>query len=447
MFEHLEAAVDADFATTIRTLEELVGIPSVSAAEFDPAQVRSSADAAVGLLAAAGALDVRLLELDGVHPAVLAEAPGPQGAPTVLLYAHHDVQPPGPSDEWDTPPFELVEKDGRLYGRGSSDDKAGVAQHAATIRAFGGKPPVSIKVFLEGEEEIGSDHLPEFLDAYSSELAADVIVIADSANVELGTPSLTTSLRGLTDCTIEVRTLEGAVHSGGFGGVAPDALTVLARILATLHDEDGNVAVPGLHWGESALEQTEEQFRSECGVLDSVELTGSGSIAGRLWNKPAIAVLAIDAPPVAEAITQLVPVAVAKVSLRLAPGDDPARAANALVTHLETAPAWGAEVTVTQGALGDPFELEAVGPAYDAFREGLEHAYGVPTVEVGQGGSIPFVAAFQDRYPDAAILLTGVADPGCKAHGPNESVSIADFKSGILGQVIALQILGSSPRR
>jgi len=443
MYEDLTAAVDADFPAAMRSLEDLVRIPSVSAPGGDPAQVRRSAEAAAALVAAAGADDARLLELDGAPPAVFATAAGPPGAPVVLLYAHHDVQPPGPDAEWDTPPFEPEVRAGRLHGRGAADDKAGIALHAAVLRVFAGAPPVTLKLFFEGEEEVGSDHLPAFLDAYAGDLAADVIVIADSGNFATGVPALTTSLRGLVDCVVEVRTLESAVHSGGFGGVVPDALTALAHIVATLHDDTGAVAVSGLVRAETDLDLDETEFRAVAGVADGVELIGSGSIPSRLWFQPAISVLAIDAPRVDDAINQLVPAARAKISMRLAPGDDPQRALDALVSHLQAAAPWGAAVSVERGATGDAFALSTNGGAYDAFREGFTRAYGSETVEVGQGGSIPFVAAFQDRYPEASILLTGVADPQCGAHAPNESVALADFRAGILGEAIALRLLGA----
>jgi acetylornithine deacetylase/succinyl-diaminopimelate desuccinylase-like protein len=301
---------------------------------------------------------------------------------------------------------------------------------------------VTIKLFFEGEEEVGSTHLADFLDSYRDELTADVIVIADSGTLETGVPALTTSLRGLVDCTVEVRTLQSAIHSGGFGGAAADALTVLARILARLHDDDGEVAVPGLHRGEATVDIAEDQFRSMAGTADGVALIGSGTITSRLWMKPSISVLAIDAPPVAEAINQLVPSARAKVSLRLAPGDDPERAMDALEDHLLRVTPWGAQVTVTRGAMGSPFLLDTDRPAYQAFRDGLTAAYGKDTIEIGQGGSIPFVAAFEERYPEAVILLTGIGDARCAAHGPNESVDLADFRSAVLGEAIALRLLG-----
>lgn len=414
----------------------------MSAPGYDPEAVRTSAEFTAGLLIEAGFAETRLLEIEGAHPAVYASIPAPPGAPTVLLYAHHDVQPPGPPQQWETEPFEPSERDGRLFGRGTSDDKAGIVVHLGAIRAYGGRPPVGVKVLVEGEEEIGSAHLGRFLETYEDLLAADVIVIADAGNWELGTPTFTTSLRGLVDCTVEVRTLEYAVHSGGFGGAIPDAITTLARLLATLHDQDGEVAVPGLvDEDATTLHLTEADLRAQAQPVDGLELIGSGSITSRLWTKPAISVLAIDAPPLSEAINQLVPVASAKVSLRVAPGDDPNRAMSALVTHLEENVAWGAEVTVTPGATGEAFALDTTGPIYDTFRSAFHAAWGTETVEMGVGGSIPFVADFASRYPEATILLTGVADPASRAHGPNESQDLNELGKGVLAEAIALRLL------
>lgn len=442
MFDDLTKAVDALMPSLRNDLERLVRVPSVSADGYDPEQVQRSAAVTVALLEAAGFDGVQTLEIEGAHPAVFGEIPAPDGAPTVLLYAHHDVQPPGPSDEWAGDPFDPTERDGRLFGRGSSDDKAGIIVHTGAIRALDGHPPVGVKVLVEGEEEIGSTHLIDFLDRYHDRLAADVIVIADAGNWAVGAPTLTTSLRGLVDCVVEVRTLRNAVHSGMFGGVVPDAIITLARLLATLHDERGEVAVTGLHHGdEPKIDMTEDQLRATAESVPGIELIGSGSITGRLWAKPAIAVLAVDAPPLAHAINQLVPVARAKVSLRLAPGDDPQRAMAALVDHLEKNAPWGAEVTVTPGATGEACTLDTSGPAYDAFRRAFATAWGTSTMEMGLGGSIPFVADFAERYPEASILLTGVADPTSRAHGPNESVDLSELRNGILGEAIALTML------
>ncbi|MFQ5966365.1 MAG: dipeptidase [Acidimicrobiia bacterium] len=444
MNDDLKAAVDELTGWTRSTLEDLIRIPSVSRAGFDADPVRRSALAAADLLQDVGMQDARLLEMDGAHPAVFGEIPAAPGAPTVLLYAHHDVQPPGPSSEWDSPPFEPQERNGRLYGRGSSDDKSGVVMHLTALRAHRGRPPVGVKVFLEGEEESGSEHLPQFLEVYGSLLTADAIVIADAGNWKVGRPTFTTSLRGLIDCEVEVRVLEAAVHSGQFGGPLPDALTSLARILASLHQADGRPAVPGLvSYEESGLEYSNDELRSQAGVVDGVELIGRGPLTSRLWSQPAISVLAIDAPPVDEAINQLVPVARAKVSVRLAPGDDPTRAINSLVHHLEGAAPWGVQVTVTPGSKGKPFRLDTAGPAYDAYRRAFQEAWSTDAVEMGVGGSIPFVSALAELYPEASILLVGSADPSSRAHGPNESVDLGDLQRSCLAEAIALRLLAN----
>ena len=442
MHDDLRSAVDDLFPSLQNTLETLVRIPSISAPGFDSSEVRRSAEVVASLLSEAGFQDVRLLEVEGAHPAVFGEIPAPEGAPTVLLYAHHDVQPVGNLSDWDRDPFEPVELDGRLLGRGSSDDKAGIVVHLGAVMAHEGRPPVGVKVIVEGEEEVGSTHLGDFLAGYRDQLEADVIVIADSGNWRIGQPALTTSLRGLVDCTVEVRTLRYAIHSGQFGGVIPDALTVLSRLLATLHDGDGNVAIPGLVASASDdLDLTEAELREQADTVTGLELIGSGSLTSRMWTQPAIAVLAIDAPPVSDAVNALVPAARAKVSLRIAPGDSPERAMSALVAHLEQHVEWGAEVAVTPGATGDAFALETTGRTTEAFRTAFEEAWGREPVDMGVGGSIPFVAAFSEAYPEASILLTGVADPTSRAHGPNESVELDDVKKGTLAEAIALRLL------
>lgn len=444
MHDDLREAVDRLMPSLREDLDALVRIPSVSAPGYDPAQVRRSAEFTAELLRSAGFDHVRTLEIEGAHPAVYAQIPAPQGAPTVLLYAHHDVQPPGPTDEWETEAFEPFLRDGRVFGRGTSDDKAGIIVHAGAILALDGKPPVGVKVLVEGEEEIGSTHLGEFLETYQELLAAEVIVIADAGNWAVGTPTLTTSLRGLVDCIVEVRTLKYAVHSGSFGGAIPDAITTLARLLATLHDENGEVAVAGLVSGDDpSLDLTEAELRAQADPVPGIELLGSGSITSRLWTKPAISILAIDAPPLSEAINQLVPVARAKVSLRIAPGDDPVAAMDALAAHLEGNIEWGAEVIVTRGAAGEAFALDTSGAIYDVFRSAFAAAWGAETQEMGEGGSIPFVADFAERFPNATILLTGVADPTSRAHGPNESQDIGELRNGILAEAIALRLLGT----
>lgn len=442
MNNDLITAVHDGFGRARAELEELVRIPSVSAPGFDPQQVRRSANRITQLLETSGFSGIRLLEIDGAHPAAFGEIPAPGDTPTVLLYAHHDVQPAGPENEWDTSPFEPVVHNGRLFGRGTADDKSGVVMHLAAVRAFLGNLPVGVKIFVEGEEEIGSTHLDAFLEQHRNLLEADVIVVGDAGNWSVGTPALTTSLRGLVECTVEVRTLESAVHSGVFGGLIPDAITVLARVIASLHDADGKVAVSGLVTAPGDdLDMPDAEIREQAGTVEGLAFVGEGTLTSRLWYQPAIAVVAVDAPPISEAINQLVPLARAKVSMRIAPGQDPGAAFGALVRHLEAAVPWGAKITVTPGALVEAFNLDASDHASLVFKEAFRIAYGRDAVEMGVGGSIPFVSALENAFPNASILLTGVADPTSRPHGPNESLSLADLERGILGEAIALRML------
>jgi len=442
MHSDLRQAIETNSPSMQRQLETLVAIPSVSASGFDPIHVLDSAKASAAMLAEVGLQNVRLLEGGDALPSVFGEIPAPPGAPTVLLYAHHDVQPPGDLADWDHPPFQPIERARRLYGRGTCDDKWGVVTHAAALAAHGGAPPVGVKVFLEGEEEIGSPHLNDFFGRHGDLFAADVIVIADGWNWRVGKPSLVTSLRGLVDCVVEVRTAADAVHSGLFGGPFPDALTVLSRLLATLHHADGRVAVPGRTAADSdPLDLAEAELRQQIGVVGSLELIGTGTLTSRLWTRPSISVLAIDAPRVAEAVNQLVPVARAKVSMRLAPGDDPARAMAALVDHLESNAPWGAEVRVTPGASALPFSLPTQGPVLDRFRIAQTAAWGIEPVLIGGGGTIPVASALTAAYPAAAVVITGAADPGSRMHGPNESVDLGEVGRAALAEAIALRLL------
>jgi cysteinylglycine-S-conjugate dipeptidase len=438
----LDQAVQQVLPSARADLEQLVRIPSVSADPAAAPHLRASAEAAAALLAGAGLPEVEVLAVPGGQPAVVARRPAPSGAPTVLLYAHHDVQPPGDPAAWDSDPFQPAERDGRLYGRGTADDKAGIAVHLAALRAHGDELPVGVTVLVEGEEEISSPTLAEFLGAYHDRLPADVVVFADAANWTTDVPALTTSLRGGTSVTVEVRTLHHGVHSGMYGGPVPDALTALCRILATLHDDRGDVAVPGLVRGTAdPLDLTEAQLRADAGLLDGVQLTGTGGLTDRLWAGPAAAVIGLDAPSVPAASNTLIPVARAKVSLRVAPGDDAVRARDALAGHLRSHAPWGVHVTVHPGGTAAPFTARTGGPAYLAARDALARAWGRPAVDVGVGGSIPFVTAYAELFPDAEILVSGVEDPDTRAHGANESLHLPTFERACLAEALLLGAL------
>jgi acetylornithine deacetylase/succinyl-diaminopimelate desuccinylase-like protein len=444
----LPARIDTLWPRLRADLENLVRIPSVSAPAFDQQQVEISARAVAALLTAAGIPEVEILRAPGGGaPAVVARRPAPDGAPTVLLYAHHDVQPPGDPALWSTPAFEPVERDGRLYGRGAADDKAGIVVHLAALRALAGDLAVGVTVFVEGEEEIGSPSFEAFLHAHRDRLAADVIVVADSGNWRVGVPALTTSLRGLVDGVIEVRTLDHAVHSGMFGGAVPDAMTATVRLLSTLWDDAGDVAVAGLVAGEAAdLGYTAEQLRADAGVLDGVELIGTGRLESRMWTRPALTVVGIDAPSVATASNTLLPVVRVKFTLRLPPGQDPQAAFAALSTHLTERAPWGARVDVELGEAGQAWSGDVGGRVYDQARQALEQAWGTPPVMMGVGGSIPFIAALQEVFPDSTVLVTGVEDPDTRAHGTDESVHLDELRRACLAEALLLTALGD-PRQ
>lgn len=443
-------------------LERLVAMPSVSAPGFDPALVRDSAEAVRALLTERGLENTELLELDGAHPAVYADwLHAGEQAPTVLLYAHHDVQPPGQLDAWTSPPFEPTERDGRLYGRGAADDKAGVLVHVAAIDAWlasTGGLPVNVKVIVEGEEETGSEHLSGFLERYHERLRADVMVLTDSVNWQVGVPAVTTSLRGLVDCEIELRGLDHALHSGIYGGPVPDALMGLIQLLARMTDDCGCVAIPG--FADDAREPSEEErqrwrdlgfvearFRAEAGMLDGVRLVGAARrpVLERLWARPSISVIGLDAPGVDGSSNTLQPSARARISARLAPGQDPERARELLVAWLRREAPWGLHVEVRPGAAAEPYAADLSDPAFAAAGRAFERAYGHPAVFIGIGGSIPFIAPFAEAFGGVPALLTGVEDPDTRAHGIDESLHLEDWERACLGEAyLFAELVGDS---
>jgi acetylornithine deacetylase/succinyl-diaminopimelate desuccinylase-like protein len=458
--EPVLAAVEARFEETLRELERLVRIPSVSAAGFDPAEVEHSAEAVAALLQRVGLDAVEVLHVADAHPYVIAEWRGAgEDAPTALLYAHHDVQPPGRDAHWLSPPFEPTRRpDGRIYGRGVVDDKAGVLVFAAAIRAWldaVGGPPINLKLVVEGEEEIGSSHLAEFLRAYRERLQCDVMVLSDTANLETGLPSLTTSLRGLVNVDVTVRALDHPLHSGMWGGPVADAASALAVLLGRLFDVRGELAVPGLaddvpdlsqreRAELSALPFNEAAFRADAGLVDSARIAGeTGSVWERLWRRPALSVTGLEGVPLERAANQLMDIARARIGLRLAPGQDPERARDKLVDFLRQDPPWGVEVETRSDTAVAGWSIEPAGPAFDAARRALEAGYGRPPVFIGCGGSIPFVAPFCEVLGGVPALLLGLEDPTCNAHGENESLHVADFRSAILSAAHLMAELAS----
>ncbi|WP_460773445.1 M20/M25/M40 family metallo-hydrolase [Microbacterium sp. GXF7504] len=450
-------AAAAGIPTALADLGALVRIPSIAWPAFDQTQLQRSAEAVAALAEGTGVFDeVRVLRAatgetlpDGAaelgQPAVLATRAARNGAPTVLLYAHHDVQPVGDEALWDSPPFEPTVRDGRLYGRGAADDKAGVMVHIAAIRALrdalGDDFDLGLAMFIEGEEEYGSRSFAQFLADNREALRGDVIVVADSGNLDTDTPALTVSLRGNARFTLTVRTLDHASHSGMFGGAVPDAMMATIRLLATLWDADGSVAVAGLTERDAPTPPPydEAALRAEAGLPEGVDPVGTGTILGRIWNKPSITVTGIDAPTVATASNTLSPEVRVVVSARVAPGQPAREAYEAIAAHLRAHAPFGARLEFSDVDCGDAFLVDTEGWAAAIARESLTEGYGREAVDVGVGGSIPFIADLVRTFPGAQILVTGIEDPHTRAHSPNESLHLETFRRAVLSEALLLE--------
>lgn len=449
------AAADA-VPAALADLGGLVRIPSVAFPGFDRAEVERSAAAVKALVE-----DLHFFEEVSIRsaiipetgergmPAVVATRAARAGRPTILLYAHHDVQPVGDEGEWESAPFEPTVRDGRLYGRGAADDKAGVMAHIGAIRAvtdaLGTDVNVGVNLFIEGEEEAGSASFAAFLYENADALRADVIVVADSGNWDAHTPALTVSLRGNTRFTLDIRTLDHASHSGMFGGAVPDAMLAAVTLLATLWDSAGAVAVAGLESRDAVTpDYTEETLRSEAGLPEQVQPIGTGSILSRIWNKPSITITGIDAPSVKNASNTLTPQVSVVISARVAPGQEAKAAFEAVKAHLEQHAPFGAQLSFRDVDFGSPFLVDTSGWAVDQARVALESGYGVAPVDVGVGGSIPFVADLVREFPSAQILVTGVEDPHARAHSPNESLHIDTFRNALISEALLLESLDAT---
>lgn len=427
----------------IEDLARLVALPSVHDGAHAEA-CSAAADLVVELFAGAGVDDVGRVPTDDGSDAVVGFTRGPEGAPTVLLYSHYDVQPADPA-AWASSPWELTERDGRLYGRGAADCKGNLDMLLTALRALPRPWPVGVRVVCEGSEEVSTGGLSRLVAASPEIVAADVMIVADAGNVELGTPTVTTSLRGTGSVLVTVRTMAGPGHSGMYGGAAPDALAALIAVLATLRDDAGDTTVNGLDntgtWGGAAYPA--DRFAADAQVLPGVELLGSGSVADTVWARPAATVLAIDAPSVAGVTAAIQHEARAVVNLRVPPGQDAAAAQRLLVAHLEAAAPWGARVTVEPKTLGQPFASGTQGRGYAALETGMRAAYGRDLVEAGQGGAIPLCNTLQAAHPDAEILLIGVEEPACHIHAADESVDPGELGRTAHGVALMLAELGS----
>jgi acetylornithine deacetylase/succinyl-diaminopimelate desuccinylase-like protein len=444
--------VDERFTTATDELAALVRIPGIAWEAFEPKNLEHSAETIAQLFRDTGVfeiVEVRRASIDGKpgSPAVVARRAARNGKPQILLYAHHDVQPPGDDSAWLTSPFEPVIKEGRMYGRGAADDKAGIVSHLAAIRTLveicGPDFEVGISVFIEGEEEAGSPTFRPFLEQNQDILKADCIVVADSGNWSETIPALTATLRGLVSQVIEVKTLDHALHSGMYGGAVPDAMTATIRLLSSLHDQNGDVAVAGLHSGKAAeLPYDDADLRRDSGLLEGVSQIGTGTILDRIWNKPSITVIGIDGQTVALSSNTMLPAVTSKISMRIAPGQKPEDALVALRTHLEAHVPFGARLTYGETELGKPFAVDDTGWASELARVALKAAWDETAVDIGVGGSIPFIADLIEVFPGAQILVTGVEDPDSRAHSPNESVHLESLRKTMLAE--ALMLLGGN---
>jgi acetylornithine deacetylase/succinyl-diaminopimelate desuccinylase-like protein len=430
----LSARVASSMSRLQDELARLVSIPSVSAPDY-PEETRprllEAHELILDLLQDAGVEELDSHRLPQTAPFITGEVPAPPGAPTVLLYGHYDVVPAGDASKWDSPAFEPTVRDGAMFGRGTADSKSNVLAHVGALRAWDGRPPVGIKLVIEGQEEVGSA-LNTYPQTHPDLFRADAMLIADMGSVRPGLPTLTVALRGTAMPRIEVETLVGPKHSGQYGGAAPDALIVLIQALASLHDENGDVAVEGLRREEwSGASYGEDEFRSLAEVLPGVPLVGSGGLGSRVWSGPAITVTGIDVPSVDNALNAVAPRTRASLNVRVHPEQDAVEAQEAVLRHLRAVRPFGVELDVRAGATGNGFSADTSGPAYGAAGAAFEAAWGTAPSFAATGGSIPLVNALHEAVPEAEILLLGTTDGYANIHAPNERVLLDEFEKAV----------------
>ena len=427
----------------IEDLERLIAIPSIAFPGYPEEPMKQMGHETLQMFRDVGFTNAQLMEVPSGYPPIYAEIEGPPGSPVVVLYAHYDVQPAPPEQGWTSDPWTPTRKDdGRIYGRGSADDISGLVTHLGTLRVFDGKPPCTVKLILEGMEETESN-LEAFVEAHPELFACDLFVICDMGNLRVGEPALTTALRGDVACIVTVRTLEHPLHSGVFGGPAPDAMMALARLLSTLHDDEGNVTIDGVSetvWDGADL--SEDDLRSSADVLDGVALTGSGPVGARLWARPSINAIGIDMTNIATSSNVLIPEARAKISMRIVPGSEPTTELDALVSHLESQASWGAQVEVQRTKSAPGFRCATYGPGYAAARWAHEEAYAKPAGDAGSGGSIPQLRTLQGAAPRAEFILWGPEDvAAARIHASDESVDPSEIEKMIVAQALLIQRL------
>ncbi|GIF19985.1 acetylornithine deacetylase/succinyl-diaminopimelate desuccinylase-like protein [Actinoplanes tereljensis] len=442
MSEELRSRIKALMPQARDDLAAMVAYRSVhDAAQFPPAECEGMVDWLVGTFGDLGFADVAAYPTPDGSQAVCGSRPGPPGAPTVLLYFHHDVQPPLDPAAWRTPVWELTDRDGRWYGRGAADCKGNIATHLTALRALSGELPVTVKIVGEGSEEQGTGGLEAFVPANAELLRADAILVCDAGNAAVGQPAVTSSLRGLANVVVSVDSMAGPMHSGMFGGAAPDALAALIHMLATLRDAHGNTTIRGLDATQRwpGADYSPAQFRVDAGLLDGVGLLGDGRVADMVWARPAVTVLGIDCPPVVGSSAAIQPHARARINLRVPPGMNAKHAQDALIDQLRAAAPWGVRVSVEREADGEPFTGATSGPAFETMTAAMREAYGRPAVTEGQGGSIPLCNVFRDTFPDAEIMLIGVEEPRCLIHAPNESVDPSEIENMALVEALFLR--------